>query len=171
MMGAVGLPVSLLPELGESSDVLGRLTAAAARLTGLPPGTPVVGGGADNACGAAGVGVVSPGDAVASWGTSGTVLAPTGEPRVDPSLRAHTFCHVVPRTWYVMGVMLSAGGAFAWYRDVMAKELKGRPDANLFLNKEADTAPIGAGGVTFLPYLQGERTPHRDAAARAPSSG
>ena len=166
MMGAVGLPVSLLPELGESSEVLGRLTAAAARLTGLPPGTPVVGGGADNACGAAGVGVVSPGDAVASWGTSGTVLAPTGEPRVDPSLRAHTFCHVVPRTWYVMGVMLSAGGAFAWYRDVMAKELKGRPDANLILNKEADTAPIGAGGVTFLPYLQGERTPHRDAAAR-----
>jgi xylulokinase len=166
MMGAVGLPMSLLPELGESSEVLGRLTAAAARLTGLPPGTPVVGGGADNACGAAGVGVVSPGDAVVSWGTSGTVLAPTGEPRVDPSLRAHTFCHVVPRTWYVMGVMLSAGGAFAWYRDVMAKDLKGRKDANLVLNKEADTAPIGAGGVTFLPYLQGERTPHRNAGAR-----
>jgi xylulokinase len=166
MMGAVGLPMSILPEVGESSEVLGRLTAAAARLTGLPPGTPVVGGGADNACGAAGVGVVSPGEAVVSWGTSGTVLAPTGEPRVDPSLRAHTFCHVVPRTWYVMGVMLSAGGAFAWYRDVMAKELKGRKDANLVLNKEADTAPIGAGGVTFLPYLQGERTPHRDAGAR-----
>ena len=84
---------------------------------------------------------------VASWGTSGTVLAPTGEPRVDPSLRAHTFCHVVPRTWYVMGVMLSAGGAFAWYRDVMAKELKGRKDTNLVLNKEADTAPIGGGTV------------------------
>ena len=166
MMGAVGLPVSLLPELGESSEVLGRLTAAAARLTGLSPGTPVVGGGADNACGAAGVGVVSPGDAVASWGTSGTVLAPTGEPRVDPSLRAHTFCHVVPRTWYVMGVMLAAGGAFAWYRDVMAKELKGRKDATLVLDKEAESVPIGAGGVTFLPYLQGERTPHRDAGAR-----
>ena len=166
MMGAVGLPMSLLPDLGESSEVLGRLSPAAARLTGLLPGTPVVGGGADNACGAAGVGVVSPGDAVASWGTSGTVLAPTGEPRVDPSLRAHTFCHVVPRTWYVMGVMLSAGGAFAWYRDVMAKELKGRKDANLVLNQEAESVPIGAGGVTFLPYLQGERTPHRDAGAR-----
>jgi xylulokinase len=171
MMGAVGLPASLLPELGESSEVLGRLSAAAARLTGLPPGTPVVGGGADNACGAAGVGVVSPGDAVASWGTSGTALAPTGEPRVDPSLRAHTFCHVVPRTWYVMGVMLSAGGAFAWYRDVMAKELKGRKDANLVLNREAESVPIGAGGVTFLPYLQGERTPHRDAGARGAFAG
>jgi xylulokinase len=166
IMGAMGLPVSLLPELGGSSEVLGRVSAAAARLTGLPAGTPVVGGGADNACGAAGVGVVSPGDAVASWGTSGTVLAPTAEPKVDPSLRAHTFCHVVPRTWYVMGVMLTAGGAFAWYRDVMARELKGRKDANLVLNAEAESAPIGAGGVTFVPYLQGERTPHRDAAAR-----
>lgn len=171
MMGAVGLPVSLLPELGESSEVLGRLTAAAARLTGLPPGTPVVGGGADNACGAAGVGVVSAGETVASWGTSGTVLAPTAEPKVDPSLRVHTFCHVVPRTWYVMGVMLSAGGAFAWHRDVMAKELKGRQDADLILNAEAESVPIGSEGVTFLPYLQGERTPHRDASGRGAFAG
>ena len=166
IMGAVGLPLSLLPTMGESSEVLGHVSAATARLTGLLAGTPVVGGGADNACGAAGVGVVSPGDAVASWGTSGTVLAPTAEPKVDPSLRAHTFCHVAPGTWYVMGVMLTAGGAFAWYRDVMAKELKGRKDADLLLNQEAEKAPIGAGGVTFLPYLQGERTPHRDASAR-----
>ncbi|PYQ01837.1 MAG: xylulokinase [Acidobacteria bacterium] len=166
IMGALGLSPSLLPDLGESSEVLGRLSAAAARLTGLAAGTPVVGGGADNACGAAGVGVVSPGDAVASWGTSGTVLAPTAEPKVDPSLRAHTFCHVAPRTWYVMGVMLTAGGAFAWYRDVIARELAGRQDATLVLNQEAEKAPIGAGGVTFLPYLQGERTPHRDASAR-----
>jgi xylulokinase len=166
IMDALGLSARLLPELGESSEVLGRISAAAARLTGLLAGTPVVGGGADNACGAAGVGVVSPGDAVASWGTSGTVLAPTAEPRVDPSLRAHTFCHVAPRTWYVMGVMLTAGGAFAWYRDVMARELAGRKDANILVDKEAEKAPIGAGGVTFLPYLQGERTPHRDASAR-----
>ncbi|PYQ17110.1 MAG: xylulokinase [Acidobacteria bacterium] len=166
LMRAVGLPPRLLPELGESSEVLGRVSAGAARLTGLVAGTPVVGGGADNACGAAGVGVVSPGDAVASWGTSGTVLAPTAEPKVDPSLRAHTFCHVVPGTWYVMGVMLSAGGAFAWHRDVMARELKARRDGNLALNDEAQEVPIGAGGVTFLPYLQGERTPHRDASAR-----
>jgi len=171
LMAAVGLPESLLPELGESAEVLGRVTPAAARLTGLLAGTPVVGGGADNACGAAGVGVVSPGDAVASWGTSGTVLAPTAEPKVDPSLRAHTFCHVVPRTWYVMGVMLTAGGAFAWHRDVMAKELRGRKDANLVLDAEAAAIPIGAEGVTFLPYLQGERTPHRDASARAAFAG
>jgi xylulokinase len=171
IMDAVGLPVNLLPDVGGSSETLGRVSAAAARLTGLAAGTPVVGGGADNACGAAGVGVVSAGETVASWGTSGTVLAPTAEPKVDPSLRVHTFCHVVPRTWYVMGVMLSAGGAFAWHRDVTAKELKGRKDADLILDAEAESVPIGAEGVTFLPYLQGERTPHRDASARGAFAG
>src|SRR5947209_17611286 len=65
-----------------------------------------------------------------------------------------------------MGVIMSSGEAFAWHRDVMARELKARRDGNLALNDEAQEVPIGAGGVTFLPYLQGERTPHRDAAAR-----
>ncbi|HET8656983.1 MAG TPA: xylulokinase [Longimicrobiaceae bacterium] len=166
IMQAVGLSTSLLPPVGGSSEVLGRVTEEVARVTGLPAGTPVVGGGADNACGAAGVGVVSPGEAVVSWGTSGTVLAPTATPEVDPGLRAHTFCHVVPDTWYVMGVMLTAGGAFGWFRDRIAHDLAGNPDASRLLNEEAASVPPGAEGVTFLPYLQGERTPHRDAAAR-----
>jgi xylulokinase len=140
--------------------VLGHVTASAAELTGLPSGLPVVGGGADNACGAAGVGVVSPGEAVASWGTSGTVLVTTAQPLVDPGSRAHTFCHVVPNTWYVIGVVLSAGGAVAWYREQFA----GGTDA--LINEEAARVAPGADGVTFLPYLQGERTPHRDASAR-----
>jgi xylulokinase len=166
LMEAVGLDPSLLPDVGGSTEILGRVSKGASRATGLLEGTPLVGGGADNACGAAGVGVVAPGDAVASWGTSGTVVAPTSEPRVDPGLRAHTFCHVVPDTWYVMGVMLTAGGAFAWHRDQLAPELRRKKDANELLNREAARVPIGALGLTFLPYLQGERTPHRDAGAR-----
>ncbi|HEX8275666.1 MAG TPA: xylulokinase [Longimicrobiaceae bacterium] len=166
VMEALELPAAILPEVGGSAEVLGRVGREAAALTGLAEGTPVVGGGADNACGAAGVGVVAPGEPVASWGTSGTVLAPTAEPRVDPGMRAHTFCHVVPGTWYLMGVVLSAGGAFAWYRDQLARELAGAADADLRLDREAAAVPPGADGVTFLPYLQGERTPHRDAAAR-----
>lgn len=165
ILDAVELSDSILPEVGGSAEVLGRVTDAAAALTGLPAGTPVVGGGADNACGAAGVGAVAAGEAVASWGTSGTVLAPMAEPRVDPGMRAHTFCHVVPGVWYMMGVVLTAGGAFAWYRDQVAGE--GGDDAALRLNQEAAGIAPGADGVTFLPYLQGERTPHRDAAARA----
>ncbi|MBW3628661.1 MAG: xylulokinase [Gemmatimonadetes bacterium] len=166
IMSAVGLPMSILPDVGGSSEVLGRVTADAAALTGLPAGTPVVGGGADNACGAAGVGAVSPGEAVASWGTSGTVLAPIAQPLVDPGLRAHTFCHVAPGVWYLMGVVLSAGAAFAWHRDQLALDALSAGDASLRLNDEAATIAPGADGVTFLPYLQGERTPHRDASAR-----
>lgn len=167
MMEAVGLPLSLLPPVGGSAEVLGRVTAAASRLTGLATGTPVVGGGADNACGAAGVGVVTPGEAVASWGTSGTVLAPAARPQVDPAMRAHTFCHVAPDLWYVIGVVLSAGGAFAWFRDQVARDLPDTDQRDALLVAEAAGAPPGAGGVTFLPYLQGERTPHRNASLRA----
>jgi len=166
ILDAMSLAPSLLPDVGESAEVLGRVTRAAAAATGLAEGTPVVGGGADNACGAAGVGAVEPGEAVASWGTSGTVLAPTSEPRVEPKLRAHTFCHVMPGTWYVMGVVLSAGGAFAWYRDRFAHEIADESEANQQLREEAETIAPGAEGVTFLPYLQGERTPHRDASIR-----
>jgi len=166
ILGAVGLARSIVPDVGGSAEILGRLTAEAATITGLEIGTPVVGGGADNACGAAGVGAITPGEAVTSWGTSGTVLAPMLEPRVDPMLRAHTFCHVAPTTWYLMGVVLSAGGAFAWYRDQLARELADTSEANEHLNAEAATIAPGANGVTFLPYLQGERTPHRDASAR-----
>ncbi len=170
LMRAVQLPLALLPPVGESAAVLGVVTDEAARATGLVAGTPVVGGGADNACGAAGVGVVQPGDAVASWGTSGTVLAPMTTPRVDAAMRAHTFCHVAPDTWYAMGVVLSAGGAFGWYRDQLARDLhasaQADAQADAQLDDEAQHIAPGADGVTFLPYLQGERTPHRDATAR-----
>ena len=111
--------------------------------------------------------MIGPGEAVASWGTSGTVLAPTAQPLVDPGLRAHTFCHVAPGVWYLMGVVLSAGGAFAWYRDQLARDVAGAKGGDAALDAEAASVPRGAEGVTFLPYLQGERTPHRDASARA----
>lgn len=165
ILDATGLRADLVPEIGASADVLGRVHRVAAAQTGLVEGTPVVGGGADNACGAAGVGVVTPGEAVASWGTSGTVLAPASTPVVDPRLRVHTFCHVAPATWYLMGVVLSAGGAFAWYREQVAAGAAD-DDANARLSDEAAAIAPGADGVTFLPYLQGERTPHRDASLR-----
>jgi xylulokinase len=166
IMETMGLSVHLLADVGGSAEVLGTLTQAVAKQTGLVAGTPVVGGGADNACGAVGVGAVSQGEAVASWGTSGTVLAPMARPAVDPGMRAHTFCHAAPNTWYVMGVMLTAGGAFAWHKRELARELAESDNANLALNQEAARIPVGSEGLVFLPYLQGERTPHRDAAAR-----
>ena len=166
LLRAVDVSPRLLPQLGGSQEVLSHVTAEAAKLIGLTSGVPVVGGGADNACGAAGVGVIAPGEAVASWGTSGTVLAPTAQPLVDPGLRAHTFCHVAPDVWYVMGVVLSAGGAFAWFREQFARDLPDSREASERLGDEASSIAPGADGITFLPYLQGERTPHRDASAR-----
>ena len=166
IMKALGLPMRLLPELGASDEILGTLSAAGATATGLMKGTPIAGGGADNACGAVGVGLLAPGDIVVSWGSSGTVLAPTLKPVMDPKLRVHSFCHVAPGTWYVMGCMLSAGASFAWYRDNFAKELAAAGDANLALNDEAAAIAPGAEGLSFLPYFQGERSPHRDASAR-----
>src|SRR5439155_20076689 len=86
LLDAVGVPRSLLPDVGGSAEVLGSLTSDAAAATGLPAGTPVVGGGADNACGAAGVGAIVVGVEVSSWGTVGLVVAPLAAPRVDPGL-------------------------------------------------------------------------------------
>jgi len=91
-----------------------------------------------------GVGLVAPGEAVASWGTSGTVLTPTASPVVDPGMRAHTFCHAVPDTWYLMGVMLSAGGSFAWYQRELARDIARRRNAGLLLNQEAQAIAPGA---------------------------
>jgi xylulokinase len=161
----------LMPPCYESIDVCGRITPKVAEMTGLKPGTPVVGGGADNACTAVGNGIVVTGKTSASIGTSGTMLTPTDTPEVDPDLRAHTFCHCVPHKWYIMGVMLSAGGAFRWFRDTLGdKEIEQAKEKGIdpyeILTEEAAKVEPGCEGLVFLPYLIGERTPHGDANAK-----
>jgi xylulokinase len=161
----------LMPPCYESIDICGRITPKVAEMTGLKAGTPVVGGGADNACTAVGNGIVIAGRTSASIGTSGTMLTPTDTPKVDPDLRAHTFCHCVPHKWYVMGCMLSAGGAFRWLRDTLGdKEVEQAQEKGIdpyeILTEEAARVEPGCEGLIFLPYLIGERTPHGDANAR-----
>ena len=171
MLARLDLPRSLMPICRESSDVAGQVTLEAAAACGLAAGTPVVAGGADNACAALGTGVIAPGRLMSSIGTSGTMVAPTSVPEVDPLGRAHTFCHAVPGTWYVMGVMLSAGGALRWFRDVWCQaeraqaSREGRDTYDLMMELAASVQP-GAEGLLFLPYLSGERTPHGDPNAR-----
>jgi len=169
---ATGIPKDFLPPVYESIDVCGRITEQVAELTGLKEGTPVVGGGADNTCGATGTGIVKEGRVLASLGTSGVVFAHTDDVKVDPKMRVHTFCHSVPHKWYLMGVMLSAGGAFRWYRDTFADVEKQEArsqnrDVYELLTAQAETVPLGSEGLFFLPYLMGERTPHQSADARA----
>lgn len=171
VIAAFDLPRSLFPPVGESPEPLGVLLPEVARALGLPTTTLVVRGGADNAVGAVGLGVVRSGRGMVSIGTSGVVLAPTDRYVAPPGMRLHSFCHAAPGRHYLMGVMLAAGGALRWYRDVLcdgerlAAELS-HADPYQIITDAASTSRPGAGGVLFLPYLMGERTPHADARAR-----
>lgn len=174
VLEALELNPTLLPPIVASVGVAGTITDEVAALTGLLAGTPVAGGGADNACGAVGNGVVRPGLALVSIGTSGVVLAYSDSPQVDtsgPVPRVHTFNHAVPDAWYLMGVTQGAGLSLRWVRDniglpEMAMERWAGVDAYELLSREAAQVPPGSEGLIFLPYLQGERTPHLDAYAR-----
>lgn len=171
MLEALELPRSWFPKVYESSEITGRVNEWAASQTGLRVGTPVVGGGGDQAAGAVGNGIVESGLVSSSIGTSGVVFAFLEEPRVDPEYRTHTFCHAVPGKWHVMGVMLMAGGSLRWYRDTFCgaeKEVANTlgKDAYDLITWEADRIQPGSEGLLFLPYLSGERTPHADPWAR-----
>jgi xylulokinase len=151
--------------------VSGKLNAQAARSLGLAEGTPVVGGGGDQAAGAVGNGIVTAGIVSATLGTSGVMFAHSDNPTRDPMGRVHTMCHAVPDKWCVFGCMLSAGGSFQWFRNnlgaaetVAAK--KSKIDPYQLLVNQAATAPLGSEGLFFLPYLTGERCPHPDPTAR-----
>jgi xylulokinase len=129
-------------------------------------GVPVAAGAGDQAAGALGVGVDRPGPLSVVLGTSGVVFAALGEFAADAEGRVHAFCHGVPQTWHAMGVMLSAAGSLQWLRDGIAP---GVGFAELVA--EADRWEPGVEGLTFLPYLQGERTPHADPDARGAFTG
>jgi xylulokinase len=143
-----------------SEDVLAALEIPPEWLPPVSESTEVAGAG-DQAAGAVGVGVVSPGPASVVLGTSGVVFAPLPAFAADPEGRAHVFCHAVPETWHAMGVMLSAAGSLRWFREAFAS---GVPYERL--DAEAVRWEPSAEGVLFLPYLAGERTPHADPNAR-----
>ncbi len=171
MLNAVDIPAQWMPKSYESVEISGKITAEAARLTGLAEGTPVVGGGGDQAAGAVGNGVVEEGVISSTVGTSGVVFAFADKPAVDPKLRLHTFCHAVPGKWHVMGVMLSAGGSLRWFRDTFADTETAIAkalgiDPYDLICREAARVPAGSEGLIFLPYLTGERAPYPDPHAR-----
>jgi len=158
---ALNIDPDWLPPTFEGSAVTGTVSPMAAELTGLVPGTPVVGGGGDQAAQAVGVGAVEPGIVALTLGTSGVVFASTDEPIIEPAGRLHAFCHAVPGKWHLMGVMLSAAGSLRWFRDTVAPG----EDFSEMVAK-ATSIPAGSEGLFFLPYLTGERTPHPDPLAR-----
>lgn len=162
MADACGIGRAVLPPVYESVEITGRISPAAAQSTGLEPGTPVVGGGGDQAASAVGNGIVEAGIVSCTLGTSGVVFAHMDHPHYDEQGRVHTFCHAVRNKWHVMGVTQGAGLSLQWFRNQFASE-----SSYDRLTEEAARSPIGADGLYWLPYLMGERTPHLDASARA----
>ncbi len=162
VLQALDIPRDWLPATYEGPEVTSVISADAAAMTGLREGTPVMGGGGDQAAGAVGVGAVEPGIVGLVLGTSGVVFASTGQPFIEKNGLLHAFCHAVPDTWHLMGVMLSAAGSLQWYRDTLAPGVS-------FDDLVAPAGAIvpGAEGLLFLPYLTGERTPYPDPLARA----
>ena len=157
----LGLDAEILPRVLESQEISGGVSRAAAAMTGLAEGTPVVAGAGDQAASAVGNGIVEPGRVSCTIGTSGVVFAHTVSPAYDSAGRVHTFCHAVKKEWHVMGVTQGAGLSLQWFRKNLAPGVEYD-----VLTAEAANAPAGSQGLYWLPYLMGERTPHLDASAR-----
>jgi xylulokinase len=166
ILQAVQMEESLLPDLYESPEICGRISAGGAAATGLKSGTPVVAGAGDQAAGAIGMGIVSPGKVSATIGTSGVVFAATAHPSLDPNGRLHTFCHALPGRWFVMGVTQAAGLSLRWFRDQFACPTDGHNSSYEQLTAGAANVPPGSDGLLWAPYLMGERTPYLDPNAR-----
>ena len=158
VLQATGLDLHHMPRLVEGSDVSAVLSPDFARRWGMGPGVVVAGGAGDCAASAIGLGAIAPGDAFLSLGTSGVLFRVTDRFAPAPASAVHAFCHALAGLWHQMGVMLSAAASLAWLAGIMATPA------------HALLAPLGEvvdrpSPVKFLPYLDGERTPHNDAAA------
>ncbi len=171
ILDAAGLDPAKLPELRQSIDVVGEVLHEVADEVGVAAGTPVVIGGGDGPCAAAGAGVVKEGSAYNYVGSSSWIALATEKPIYDPAYRTFTFGHVVPGMVMPTGTMQAAGASYQWTRDqlcpveVEAAEALGVSPYEL-MNLGADTSPVGANGLIFLPYLLGERSPRWNPRAR-----
>ncbi len=156
MLAATHLTRAQMPRLVEGSEASGTVLPAIAAQLGLPAGVVVAGGAGDNAASAAGIGVVTPGTAFLSLGTSGVYFVANAAFSPNPARAVHAFCHAFPATWHQMTVMLSAASALRWLRGAA------HADSEAQLVAEAQALPEGTPVPLFLPYLSGERTPHND---------
>ncbi|WP_175615051.1 xylulokinase [Piscibacillus halophilus] len=161
ILRALNLSSKLCPDLVHSHEFVGYLNDEFANATGLSPETKVFAGGADNACGAIGSGILEEGKTMCSIGTSGVVLSYEGDSSTTYDGKAHFFNHGKEHAYYSMGVTLSAGHSLNWFKETFAKELSFDE-----LLDGVDRVPIGSQGLLFTPYLVGERTPHADADIR-----
>lgn len=169
-----GLRREQLPELLEPCDVAGYVTEAAARDTGIPAGTVVVCGTSDSAIEDYGAGAIEPGDCIVKLATAGNVNVMTSEPHPHP--RTLTYGHVIPGMWYTVSATNAAALCQRWMRDALCRSEQQEAErlgVNAFalMERLAAASPVGANGVMFHPYLQGERSPYWDPDLRASFTG
>jgi xylulokinase len=157
----LGINPSICPPLVEPLAFVGTLLPSIAEATGLSVHTKVFAGGADNACGAVGAGILSADAALCSIGTSGVILAYEENQDRDYSGKVHFFNHAATDAYYAMGVTLSAGHSLSWFRDTFAPSQSFQE-----LLTPVEQVPIGSKGLLYTPYLMGERTPHADSIIR-----
>ena len=168
---AAGVNPAMLPEARPSTDILGKITGEAAAATGLLEGTPVAIGGGDGSCAAVGVGCVRPGMAYGYVGSSSWIAMASKKPIVDEQMRTMNWAHVVPGYLHPAGTMQTAGASYQWLKneiclaEVAEAEARGVSPYELIDAKIEESEP-GAGGLIFLPYLMGERTPRWNPNAR-----
>ena len=170
LLRAFDLRADIFPPAYPSTTVIGHVTSRAAQLTGLMAGTPVVIGGGDGACATVGSGVIREGDAYSYIGSSSWLALSTRAPIFDSQQRTVNFAALDPQLCFSLGNMQAAGGAFDWIERILRDSGATQPQYAA-LDALAASAPAGAGGVLFLPYLIGERSPHWNPHARASFSG
>ncbi|PIE04488.1 MAG: xylulokinase [Spirochaetales bacterium] len=163
------VPLSLLPELGESTEVIGMIQSKAANLLGLKEGIPVVNGSTDNSAAALGGGMTQPGEAALIIGTAGVVSVCSDKPLIDPEQKTLSWHYCLPERWINLGVTQTAGESLNWFKESFDGTKEDSSSADIFreYNSGIKTIPDGCEGLIFLPYLNGERTPHWDSDARS----
>jgi len=172
MLDAAGLDRSILPDLHESTEVIGQVLASVADEVGLAAGTPVVIGGGDGCCAAAGAGVVKEGSAYNYLGSSSWIATASRQPIFDPALRTFTWAHMMRGMYSPCGTMQAAGGSYQWLRDTFCqqeKESAGQLKISPYelMNLQVEKSKPGANGLLYFPYLLGERSPRWNPDARA----
>lgn len=169
MCEQLGIPRHFLPKLVPCHQVVGRVTALAARESGLAEGTPVVAGGLDAACGTLGAGVLYPGETQEQGGQAGGMSICMDTYAADPRLILGY--HVVPGRWLLQGGTTGGGGVMRWMErefgdyERSVADAKGKSSLIQF-NDEAEGIPAGSEGLVFLPYMAGERSPVWDPDAK-----
>lgn len=164
-----GISPDLFPVVGPSDEIIGSITRQASQETGLKQGIPVVNGSSDNSASALGAGMARSGQVTLIIGTAGVVTVCSDRPLLDPAGRTLCWHYCLPKHWVTLGITQTAGESLQWFKNAFDSQdtpQSGSDDIFNRYNQAITQVPDGSGGVIFLPYLNGERTPYWDPSAR-----